>query len=460
VRNLWTTTRRAVLLALASAAIAQGEAPNVHIETWPDGSLRERYAIDERGEKHGHLERWTATGIRTLFEVYAHGRRHGSHREWNDAGILICSLTFQNDQLHGLCETFHGNSRVATTGSSREGKRNGKWMEMDPTGERRRTAEYRDGVLHGTLRIQWKSRVVTRQTWKNGELIELDDLTPFPVPREILLAQLRQILGTEKIADPADAKSLLRQDALLRLRAYRHLCRLPHAEMMLWPQWNELCDAAAEVCRKNGGLNHHPPKPAGMDDKRFQQGYEGAGNSNLHRGGSATDSVDGYMDDSDPSNIDRIGHRRWCLNPTMKKTAFGMDQEFNAMWSMDSSGAAPKGLDAVYYPPCGYVPIDLFSADRAFSITAMRGRTPNDGDLRAIIRPLDDDYLPGESMDLDNLHVAPGGFGAGTCLVFRAKELRVAVGKRYLVEVSTDGGKTNEYRYVVEFCEAVVREQK
>jgi hypothetical protein len=52
-----------------------------------------------------------------------------------------------------------------------------------------------------------------------------------------------------------------------------------------------------------------------MDDKRYQQGVEGAGHSNLAVSGAVVDSVDNYMDDSDPGNVGRLGHRRWCLNP-------------------------------------------------------------------------------------------------------------------------------------------------
>ena len=461
MRDLSSNTQRSLLgLALAAAVAAQEPTPSERTETWPDGTLRARYTIDERGQKHGHLEQWAANGTRTLFEQYVHGKLHGAHREWTDTGAMVCSFLFQDDQLHGLCESFHPNGRVATTGSYRDGKRTGKWTEMDPTGDRRRSAEYRDGLLHGTLRILLKSHVLTRQTWKNGELLELDELVPFPVPRERLLTQLHQILATERLANPADAKSLLRQDALLRLRAYRHLCGLPEVEMSLWQPWNDLCDAAAEVCRRNGAIDHHPPQPPGMDAARYRQGVEGAGNSNLATGGSLVDSVDQYMDDSDPSNIDRIGHRRWCLNPTMKKVAFGTDETFHAMWSMDSSGNAPKGLDAVYYPPRGHVPVDLFSAGRTFSIAMMHGSTPKADELRASIRPLDDDWLPGVPLELDALHVAVGGFGTGTCLVFRAKGLEAAVGRRFLVEVSTDGGKTQAYRYVVAFCEPVVNTAK
>ena len=439
--------------ALAAAPAAQEANPNERVAKWPSGNLHERYTVDEQGNKHGNFERWSPSGVRVLFEVYSHGKLHGMHREWTETGTLVCQMSFQDDQFDGPCETFHENGRTATSGSYRDGKKTGKWTETDVTGERKRTAEYREGQLHGMVRVQLKGRQLTHQTWKRGELTALGELAPFPVPRESLLSQLRQILGTEKVADGADPKSALRQEALLRLRAYRFLCGLPHGEMVLSPQWNELCDAAAEVCRRNGKLDHHPVQPPGMDDKRYQQGVEGAGHSNLAVGGTVVDSVDNYMDDSDPGNIGRLGHRRWCLNPAMKKTAFGTDENFHAMWSMDSSGGSPKGLEAIYYPPRGYVPVDFFSAERAFSIALLKGGSVKASELRASIRPLDEDYLPGEPLEITDRHVADAGYGTGTCIVFRGKGLRVAVGARYLVEVSVDGGVSQAHQYLVEFCE-------
>lgn len=442
------------LAALALAAV--GQDPVEHVETWPDGALRERYSLDAEGRRHGMHETWAANGTRTLLETLTHGIRNGAYREWTADGRQVAALNYRNDLLDGPCRTFHPDGEVATSGSYAAGVRTGRWTDTDAAGERTRIAEYREGLLHGTVRILRKSKVLTRQVWKNGEIVSLDGLAPFPTSRDELLRDLRSILATEVLADPKDAKSALRQAALLRLRAYRQLCGVPQQEMQLNPAWNELCDAAAEVCRRNGNIDHRPPQPPGFDEARYGQACEGARNSNLAVGGSVVDSVDNYMDDSDPGNIARIGHRRWCLNPLMKRVAFGTDENFHAMWSMDQSGKARQKLDAVMYPPPGWVPVDLFEAQRAFSIAGARGGSPKPDELRCAIRPLDDDWLAGDPLELDTQHTAAPGYGTGTCIVFRARGLDVRDGRRYLVEVSTDGGKTQDYRYVVAFCEPVL----
>ena len=442
---------------LASIAPAFGQTPPAeHTETWPDGTLRERYSVDADGNRHGIHEVFAPNGTKTLSETLVHGHKDGPYREWREDGRPFCALNYRNDVLHGLCRTFHDNGEPATTGNYDAGVRTGRWTETDAGGERTRIAEFRNGELHGQVRVLQKSRVLSRQVWKSGELVNLDGLEPFPVARDALLRELRGILGTEVLADPKDPKAGLRQAALLRLRAYRQLCGLPQREMQLSTQWSELCDAAAEVCRRNGNIDHHPPQPPGVDDAQYKAAQQGASHSNLAIGGSVVDSVDSYMDDSDPSNIERIGHRRWCLNPLMKKTGFGTDGSFHAMWSMDESGKLPHGFDATYYPPRGWVPVDLFEAHRAFSIASSKGGAPKADDLRAVVRPLDDDWLPGEPLAIDSLHAAPPGYGTGTCIVFRAAAIDVQPGKRYSVEVSVDGGKTLAHRYVVAFCEPVL----
>jgi hypothetical protein len=166
-------------------------------------------------------------------------------------------------------------------------------------------------------------------------------------------------------------------------------------------------------------------------------------------------SVDDYMDDSDPTNIDCVGHRRWCLNPAMRRVGFGTADAFHAMWAFDRSGKAPRGMAAVYYPPQGFVPVDLCEAHHAFSIILLRGGAPKTESLHVNVRKLDDDYIPeGDPLTLDHCQVAQDGPPTGPCVVFRAPSIEVAPGRRYLVEVSFDGGKSQEHRYVVEFTEA------
>lgn len=445
------------LLVLATTAPAPAQQPTPGepiVETWPGGAIKARYSLDEAGRPHGSREEFAANGTRTLLVVFRHGLRDGPYREWTESGQRLRDHSYRADVLHGRCEDFHDNGRSAAVGDYRDGLRHGKWVEQDDTGSRRKTADYKAGVLHGAVRIQVGSKTITRQQWQDGELTQLDDLRPFPQRRADLLAALRQVHDAPlPELDPADPIAAERWRALRRLQTYRALCGLPFQDMTLVPDWNLRCDAASEACRLLGGLSHTPSQPPGMDDARYRLAREGAGRSNLAVGSTLAHSVDQYMDDSDPSNIARIGHRRWCLNPAMRKTGFGSDGSYHAMWSMDGSGGGARGLDAVCYPPRGHVPADLFSARRAFSIALLKGGAPRADELRIAVQPLDDEYLPaGEPLPLDHQAVIDGGYGTGACIVFRAVGIRVQPGARYLVEVSADGSRAPLHRYVVEFC--------
>lgn len=452
---LRTTIRRGVCATLLALALP-AQAPTERVENFPDGSVRERCGLDAEGRPHGLFERFRADGTCEVRGVFRAGLRHGVWTEFDARGRKILVAEYRGNELDGRRETFHDNGRRAELTTWRGGVQNGAFEEHDAEHGRTKVGAYRDGVLHGDLRITQGRKVVTRQQWLDGEISLLDGWRPFPIRQADLKEGLAQILAEpqDPRLDATDPQAATRAAALRRLQAYRFLCRVPHEGMTLVPDWNNLCDAAAEACRRNRKLSHSPPMPEGMDPARYEMARTGAGRSNLATGGMVR-SVDSYMDDSDPSNIDRIGHRRWCLNPAMRKTAFGADGEYSAMWSMDASGSAPKGLDTVLYPPAGWVPVAMFGARRAWSIAPVRGSGLKDiAVTKVTVRHLDADWLPaGEPLALDHLAIAGGGYGTGQCLVFRPVGVRNVAGERFLVEVSTDGGKTVALRYVVALCD-------
>jgi len=404
------------------------------VETYMDGTVRARYSIDPKGRKVGQYVRYYRDG--TL-------RRRATYRE---------------NILNGRYETYYRNGKKRLATAYHGGKLHGKHQEFSKDGRRTLTAHYQDDVLHGSFDVVLDGKTLTRQVWKQGALFQLNGHEPFPRSLTSIQNQLRVILkAPAKVAGAdKDPKLPLRLTALRRLQAYRYLCMLRWEDMVLDPLMNELCEAAAQVCEKIGKLDHTPPKPAGMDDETYSKGYRGASHSNLSMGSGMVRSVDSYMNDSDPSNIDRVGHRRWCLNPGMRKTGFGSSGRFSAMWSMDSSGGGTSGLGAIYYPPRGITPVDFFGPRHAFSISIIKGGQAKKASLAIKITPLDQQYLPtGGPLELDYLNVTTGGAGIPHVIIFRPAGLVVEPGRRYWVEVSYDKGKTPAHEYLVEFVDVV-----
>lgn len=129
--------------------------------------------------------------------------------------------------------------------------------------------------------------------------------------------------------------------------------------------YGDLAQAAAFVNASIGQLTHNPStvttKPGAMSEEDWNMGNEGASKTNLARGLRTLNlSVRDWTYDEDKSNVSRIGHRRWCLNPTMGKTGFGATGSYYAMYSLDRSGSGTQNNVAW---PAENMPVEYFNKD-------------------------------------------------------------------------------------------------
>ena len=170
-------------------------------------------------------------------------------------------------------------------------------------------------------------------------------------------------------------------DSLALLNTFRYIAGLP-ANVTLKSEYNELAQAASVVNAANDKMTHYPEKPAGMDDALYQKGYEGASHSNIAYGWTSWKADNhfnigyfmtrGWMGDSDSYNLDRVGHRRWILNPSMAQTGFGLAQNgysiHSSMYAFDTSNTEAESIKVVAWPgqntPTGY-----FDASDAWSVS-------------------------------------------------------------------------------------------
>ncbi|WP_130616287.1 S-layer homology domain-containing protein [Cohnella abietis] len=179
----------------------------------------------------------------------------------------------------------------------------------------------------------------------------------------------------------------------------------------------------------NKQLSHHPVQPADMSQSQFDLGYKATSSSNLFLGSNTFyDNVLGYMSDSDASNIDRVGHRRWIINPTMKKTMFGMvyaDMSYGypvpfATMSAFNSERNPSEVsyDYVAWPSAGYFPQEVFSPNDAWSVSLNTSRydKSHTNDIRVeLVRERDERKWSFNASDTDRegkfFNVDTGGYG-------------------------------------------------
>ncbi len=129
------------------------------------------------------------------------------------------------------------------------------------------------------------------------------------------------------------------QDGLNALNFVRFIAGIS-SDVSIDEEMAELAQAASVVMARNDELSHYPKQPSDMPDAFFEKAALGARSSNIAWGSnrlSLSKTIEMYMDDGDEKNIDRVGHRRWCLNPGMKYTGFGFYRDYSALYAFDGS---------------------------------------------------------------------------------------------------------------------------
>jgi len=463
-----------ILLSFVAAAVAVAARPL---------AAQDKQAKEDKVEKY-------ASGQVHLKYTLVDGKKNGPLVEFYENGKTKIRANYKDDLLTFSYMEYYETGPAHISASYRAGKLQGKYSEKDKKGKIILTANYVDGQLHGERSQLLADKSTWKSVWKNGTPVSLNGVPLHPTPLADIRSGLEKIYGpggappshAEKTAqarkaasgplppgasfadDDADktpsAESLdaEREVAVKRLNAYRLICGLPH-DVTLDADQNTKCQAAAKLLVKVGHLDHTPTNP-GLPDDEFRLGYIGTSHSNLAGASRArmtmSEAVDGFMDDSDPSNVERVGHRTWCLNPTMLTTGFGRSGGFAAMWSMDERRVDKFDWQVIAYPPAGYMPSDYLEDGVAWtaSINPRHFTLPPES-FDVTVRPLDDNLIPGEPLEIENRHLNDKGYGLPNALIFRPRGLDKTSGRRYWVEI---GGVT-QYKqpvpvhYMVEFVD-------
>jgi hypothetical protein len=382
-------------------------------------------------------ERWPSGAVKVHYSRDSKGRISGTYVENYESGKIRIRAHYDAGQLAGEYFEYHQNGKVKKHAVYKKGLVEGDAVDLDETGR----VTFRVQYVHGKPLI----------TSKTPDEIEADlamvDRAPVAEPRW-------------KESEFAALSFELQARALRRLRAYRYLSGVPW-DVDLDPSMAEVCTAASQLLQVVGHLTHTPDRPPGVSDALYKTGYEGTSHSNIYEntgGATAVESVDAYMSDSDKKNIERVGHRRWCLNPAMKKTAFGAFRNYSAMYSMDDSRKAEDGSrkaarDRVLYPNEGWYPARFVDHDAAWSISLDADRyRAAPGAVRVTACSAADDYAKTEPVPIADLSVNNEYIGMPLCIIFRptcgsGKGLRLWVS----VEGVTDkNGEAVPIEYLVE----------
>lgn len=205
-------------------------------------------------------------------------------------------------------------------------------------------------------------------------------------------------------------------------------------------------------------FSHTPAKPGDMDDAFYSVGYAATSSSNIAMGFRTLDQSikDGYMRDSDTGNMDRLGHRRWLLNPALQKIAFGFAENGRMPCSnvMVFDQSRPKAVDYDYvaWPNKEDFPNNFFSGADPWSITLNPNKyiMPDLSSVSVTVVRASD----GKSWTLDKncnkpsntgnyFNVNNSGYGVPGCIIFRPENI-TAYDNNSTYQVTVKGIQTKD----------------
>ena len=241
------------------------------------------------------------------------------------------------------------------------------------------------------------------------------------VEDELLYSETPSVIAPYKAGKLSDATL---NSALEIFNQIRYIAGLDY-HVQLKEEYCELTQAGALVNYVNNVLSHFPVQPEDMENALYEQGKERCSSSNLAYA-SWSDRTMGsaildWMDDSDPYNIDRVGHRRWMLNPSMGYTGFGAVTRsrgtYSAIYTFDESNLSAREYGVAW--PAQNTPIEYFQTQSAWSVST--GKEENISNINVTLTRKSDQktwHFSEQESDGD-FYVDNTGYGQQGCVIFR-----------------------------------------
>ena len=373
------------------------------------------------------IEKFPNGKVKIAYTLNKEGKKHGTYSEFFENGKPKIRCSYNNGILFGNYASYHDNGRPHKSIVYRDGKINGTYLERNDRGLILKDSIYTDNILI------------------------------YPKGKNLLKSQLRSINSSKPNRKDTKFTSSKYAKAVNLLNSYRAIVGIDF-DVKLKDEYCETAQAGAELCAKIGKLDHTPKNP-GLPEDKYRKGYEGTSKSNLSMGRSMEATPMAYMDDSDKSNISRVGHRRWCINPAMQYTGFGAKGKFSAMYAFDQSRQTIPDYDYIAFPTRGFHPTKYFASHYAWSISLNPNKySAPSKSVKVNIYPLGRtgrlpfDTKGKEPLELNYFNVDGGGFGIKYCIIFRPKEIKIS--GKYWVEikgVKDNSGKEVTIGYLVDF---------
>lgn len=254
-------------------------------------------------------------------------------------------------------------------------------------------------------------------------------------------------------------------DGLNALNFMRYIAGIP-ADVTINEEYETMAQTGSVVMARNNKLSHEQEQANDIPQDFFKKGLEGTSHSNIGTGyiNISASIISGYMNDGDKGNIDRVGHRRWILNPAMKETGFGYcnisDSKFTALYALDSK-RENYTVDYVAWP-AENMPLEVL--DGPWTISLSKEKFQVDDKNISEIKVIMTDLKSKQIYQFDNttnhtagekpyFNVDTGGYGMGSAIIF-SPSTKILADDQIRIQVTglkDNNGKEATIDYTVNF---------
>lgn len=275
---------------------------------------------------------------------------------------------------------------------------------------------------------------------------------------------------------PGSLKADYIMDGVNAINFYRFISGLPYdvtstAELNTQAQYGSVLLAAED------DFSHEPAQPANMTNDFYNKGLASTSTANIYGSTGYDDhivvrSIDAYMEDSDTYNLDRLGHRRWILNPPLKQVGIGLAKSpvnwmYSATQVFDHSRKENVSYSYIAYPAPGAFPIEVFKSfyGWSFSINPKEFTKPALKDVTVSLKRLSDNKTwnlssknSGDTNADAYFNVENSNYGTGPAIIFRPNDVgEYKAGDRFEVTINglkSISGTAKTISYTVDFMSA------
>jgi hypothetical protein len=178
-------------------------------------------------------------------------------------------------------------------------------------------------------------------------------------------------------------------------------------------------------------FSHTPLKPADMDDLFYNKGYEATSTGNLAAGISPlSTAIIRLIDDEDIYNIERIGHRRWFLDPSLYEVGLGFVENddnygfYSVIKVFNDLARTNVDHERTMWPGETAFPIEFIDNTIPWSLSLNPSLYDNEKvDNIQVTLSYDDQIHTLDSSDKDLegefFNVETSGYGVPYCIIFR-----------------------------------------